>query len=160
MVRKWKHWIISFIVVGQYKLLSWRSIYFLSEGLDLLASIFLSYAASSRLIFRSWSNAVWLISFNKSKKYALKMLIIIFFNHWDLFEYRKNENIYLPTSLSFCLMWREFCWYMSWLFPNHLFLIHDIFVLHYLEVFQIIIIAFQNSKSLWKIVFQHPFRTF
>ena len=66
MVRKWDHWIVSFIEVGQYKSLSWRSISFLLEGLYKLASIYFIYAAASILSFRYWNNAGWLIYFNKS----------------------------------------------------------------------------------------------
>ena len=78
-LRKGNHWIVSFIVVGQYKSLKWQSIYFSSEVLDMLESIFLSYVAASRLSFHSWRNYGWLVSFNRNKTFALKMLIIIFF---------------------------------------------------------------------------------
>ena len=79
MVRKGNHWIVSFIVVGQYKSLSWRSIYFLSEVLNMLASIFISYASASRLSLHSWSNAGWLVSFNRGTTYEINMLIVILF---------------------------------------------------------------------------------
>ena len=39
-VIKGNHWIVSFIEFGQYKLLSWQSIYFSSEGLYSLSPIF------------------------------------------------------------------------------------------------------------------------
>ena len=40
---------------------------------------FFSYAAAPRLSFHSWSNAGWLIYFNRVTTYALNMLIIISF---------------------------------------------------------------------------------
>ena len=40
MARRGNQGIVSFIEVVQYKFLSWRSIYFLSEGFYMLASIF------------------------------------------------------------------------------------------------------------------------
>ena len=55
ITKKGNHQIVSFIEVGQYKLLSRQSIYFLSEGLYKLAYFF-SYTAALRLIFHSWSN--------------------------------------------------------------------------------------------------------
>ena len=57
MERKGNHWIVSFIEVDQYGLLSWWSY--------TSASIFFSYAAASRLSFHSWSNVGWFISFDK-----------------------------------------------------------------------------------------------
>ena len=76
MARKVNHWIVSFIVFFQYKSLSWQSKN-ISEGLDMLASIFLSYAAASILSFHYWINAGWLIYFNRLSIYALNMLTII-----------------------------------------------------------------------------------
>ena len=51
---------------------------FLSEGLDMLASIFLAYDAASILSFHSWSNEGWLIYFNRGTTYAPKLLIIVY----------------------------------------------------------------------------------
>ena len=60
MSRKGNHCIVYFIEVGQYKFLSWRSIYFLSKGLNTLASFF-SYSAASILSLHSWRND-WYLS--------------------------------------------------------------------------------------------------
>ena len=77
MARKGNQLIVSFIEFWQYQLLSWRSIYFLDEGLYTLAYIFFSYAVASRLSFHSWINSGWLIWFNKGSTYVMKMLFII-----------------------------------------------------------------------------------
>ena len=77
MVRKGNQLIVSFIEVGQYNSISWRSIYFLAESLYTLASIFFSYTAVSVLIFYYWINEVWLISFNKGSTYVMKVLFVI-----------------------------------------------------------------------------------
>ena len=79
MVVKGDHIILSFVDVGNYMLLSWQSIYVLSEFLDRLESILFSYTSASRLSFRYWINSGWLISFNRGTTYALNMLIIISF---------------------------------------------------------------------------------
>ena len=75
--------------------------------------------------------------FNRGTTYALSMLIIISFFHWILFEYRKNLNFYLPPISSVCLMWRELCWCMSWIFLNYPFILHELFVLHFLSTMSV-----------------------
>ena len=96
MVIKGNQWIVSFIEVSQYKFLSWRSINFLAEGVYTLA--FFSYAAASRLSFHSWINSGWFISFDKGSTYVLKLLFMMSYFSFILFEYRNDAKFYLTTT--------------------------------------------------------------
>ena len=93
MVIKWNHLIVYFIDVGQNSSRSWQLNLFISEGLYRLAWIFLLYSATSRFSFHSWSNAGWLIYFNRVSTYALKMFIIFYFLSLKS-PVRKEQNIF------------------------------------------------------------------
>ena len=55
-----------------------------------------------------------------------------------------------------CLVWRELCSYMLWHSLNYPFFYINSLFYFIRKYFQIMSIAFQNRKSFWKIVFQHP----
>ena len=125
------------------------------------ASIFLLYAAASRLSFHSWSNAGWLIFFyqgcniyTKYVNYNFLFILELCLNigrTWTFIYYQVLKCVWCGDNcVDTC---HEFVWIICFFCISSLFYIIQKF-------FQIIIIAFQNSKSFWGIVFLHPFRTF
>ena len=57
-----------------------------------------SYPAASRLSFHYWSNAVWLISFNRITSFALNMLIIVSFLSLNYVLIQKEFKLLFPTK--------------------------------------------------------------
>ena len=135
MLRKGNHWILFFIGVGQCSSLSTQLHFFFSEGLYMLAFVFISYSAASRWGFHFWSNYGWWVSLICGATYVLKMVIICYFYHWILDWYRMNDNLNWLTGYLVYLMWKEWWYNIAWFCMNWLLLMHQLCLLPEMEVF-------------------------
>ena len=126
----------------------------------MLAFIYFSYSAASRLSFHSWSNAGWWIYLICGAIYLLKMVIIYSFYHWIIDWYRMNDNLNWLTSSSVYLKWKEWWYNIAWICLNWLLLLHQLCLLPEMEVFLNCFYQNQNNESFIKIVFKHPMRAF
>ena len=113
MERKLNHWIFSLLPIGQYFSLSWRSIYFLPEGLFTLASSCFWYSAASGLIFRYFTNSGWFVSFNKGSTYVLKILFVL--PSLQLYMVWKNMNANLTVTKNM----KAFLYGFNWCSTSH-----------------------------------------